>query len=135
MLSYKHYTHTWVSVCSATQNICMVVLHLSIPMPLKAWHTSLSCGWSMEVRTEASAIKFSLFFRCYSTEHQALFSAVSACPIHLRMICIPQPLTTSRTPTAQGQAGQVALPKARRLVKWLHLLDSGSVKIMIKKAI
>lgn len=41
-------------------------------------------------------------------------------------------LTPSRTPTAWGQAGQVALPKARMLVKWLHLLDTASVKIMIK---
>lgn len=138
-ICFRTHTHThthllWVSVCSATQNICMVARQSCSSqyrcLSRLGTHLSYVVG-AWKVGLKLSAIKFSLFFKCYSTEHQALFSAVSACPIHSGMICIPQPLTTSRTPAARGQEGQVALPAARRLVK--HLLRSGLVKIMILK--
>lgn len=107
----------------------MVVLHLSIPLPLEAWQTSLSCGYSMEVRTEASAIKFS-FSSDVILQNTRLFFLRSV-PVQFIQEWYA---FLSRTPTAQGQAGQVALPKARRLLKWLHLLDTALVKIMIKKS-
>lgn len=76
--------------------------------------------------TKASTITFSISSDVILQNHRALFSVASARPIHSRMMCIPQLLTTSCTSTAQSQAGQVALPRQ-------DLLDPGSVKIMIKK--
>lgn len=124
-LQTLHTLRLYEFLCEATHHICVLVLHLPIPPPLKVWHTSLLCGWSVEVRTEASAITFSSDVILQNTR----LSFLRSVPVQFIQICY-----AFLTRTA-GPAGQVALPKARRPGKWLHLLDTGLVKIRMKKSI